>query len=86
VDFILDIIENKIEFFEAYDLKTLERKIDEQIENNKALLLKVYSISHHVVYDPNAGKMLYSAVVTLQGVTTSSSTHMPQAACPIESL
>ncbi|MFB6365057.1 YrzA family protein [Paenibacillus elgii] len=59
----LDKIENKIEFFEAYDLKTLEAKIDTQIENNKALLLDVFSISHQVAFDPNAGKMLYSAVV-----------------------
>jgi hypothetical protein len=63
MDFKLDLIETKIEFFEAYDLKTLERKIDEQIENNRALLLDVYSINHHVVFDPNAGRMLYSAVV-----------------------
>ncbi|MFB0847233.1 YrzA family protein [Paenibacillus oleatilyticus] len=63
MSFTLDRIENKIEFFEAYDLKTLEVKIDAQIENNKALLLDVFSISHQVVFDPNAGKMLYSAVV-----------------------
>ncbi|MCP1305949.1 YrzA family protein [Paenibacillus tyrfis] len=63
MSFTLDRIENKIEFFEAYDLKTLETKIDAQIENNKALLLDVFSISHQVVFDPNAGKMLYSAVV-----------------------
>ncbi|WP_088834083.1 YrzA family protein [Paenibacillus tyrfis] len=63
MSFTLDKIENKIEFFEAYDLKALEAKIDAQIENNKALLLDVFSISHQVVFDPNAGKMLYSAVV-----------------------
>jgi hypothetical protein len=63
MDFILDKIENKVEFFEAYDLKALERKIEEQIDNNKALLLTVHTIQHQVVFDPNAGKMLYSAVV-----------------------
>ncbi|GAA4855102.1 YrzA family protein [Paenibacillus vulneris] len=63
MEFRLDRIENKVEFFEAYDMKTLERKISEQIENNKALLLDVYAIDHHVVFDPNLGKMLYSAVV-----------------------
>ncbi|MNR08946.1 hypothetical protein D3C85_1251250 [compost metagenome] len=63
MDFILDRIENKIEFFQAYDLKTLEMKINEQIDNNKALLLGVHAIQHHTVFDPNAGKMLYSAVV-----------------------
>jgi hypothetical protein len=63
MDFLLDRIDNKIEFFQAYDLKTLEKKINEQIDNNKALLLDVYAIQHHIVFDPNAGKMLYSAVV-----------------------
>ncbi|MBD0380814.1 YrzA family protein [Paenibacillus sedimenti] len=63
MEFRLDRIENKIEFFQAYDMKSLEQKIDEQIDNNKALLLDVFAIQHHVVFDPNAGKMLYSAVV-----------------------
>lgn len=63
MNFSLDRIETKIEFFEAYDLRALERKIDEQIINNKALLLDVHAIQHHAVFDPNAGKMLYSAVV-----------------------
>lgn len=63
MDLILQSMEDKIECFEAYDLKLLERKIEEQIENNKALLLKVHSISHQVVFDPNAGKLLYTAIV-----------------------
>ncbi|MEW9700506.1 YrzA family protein [Paenibacillus sp. SI8] len=63
MEFKLDRMEDKIEFFQAYDLKSLEKKIDEQIDNNKALLLSVFAIQHHVVFDPNAGKMLYSAVV-----------------------
>lgn len=63
MDFILDRIDNKIEFFQAYDMKTLEKQINEQIDNNKALLLDVFAIQHHIVFDPNANKMLYSAVV-----------------------
>lgn len=63
MDFILDRIENKIEFFQAYDLKTLEKNINDQVDNNKALMLDVYAIQHNIVFDPNAGKMLYSAVV-----------------------
>jgi hypothetical protein len=59
----LDKMENKIEFFEAYDLNSLEKKINEQIENNKALLLNVFSISHNVVFNPLKNKMLYSAIV-----------------------
>lgn len=60
---MLDIIDNKIEFFEAYDFKTLERKIAEQIDNNKALLLDVFSISHNIVFNPLQNKLHYSAVV-----------------------
>ncbi|RCW46488.1 YrzA family protein [Paenibacillus prosopidis] len=63
MDFRLDLIENKIEFFEAYDLKTLELKIDQQIENNKALLLDVFAVNHQAVFNPKTEKMLYSAVV-----------------------
>ncbi|MGG1551606.1 MULTISPECIES: YrzA family protein [Paenibacillus] len=63
MEFILDRMETKIEWFQAYDLRVVERQINEQIENNKALLLDVHAISHQVVFDPNAGKMLYSAVV-----------------------
>lgn len=59
----LDKMENKIEFFEAYDLNTLEKKINEQIENNKALMLTVFAISHNVVFNPLKNKMLYSAIV-----------------------
>lgn len=63
MDIFLDRMENKIEFFESYDLNTLEKKINEQIDNNKALLLTVFSISHNVVFNPLKNKMLYSAIV-----------------------
>ncbi|MBJ6362831.1 DUF2536 family protein [Paenibacillus sp. GCM10012307] len=63
MDFILETMSAKIEFFEAYDLRTLEKRIDEQIQMNKALMLDVHSVSHHVVFDPDRSKMLYSAVV-----------------------
>jgi hypothetical protein len=63
MEFRLDLIENKIEFFEAYDLKTLEQKIDQQIENNKGLLLEVFHVSHHAVFNPKIEKMLYSEVI-----------------------
>jgi hypothetical protein len=59
----LDKMENKIEFFESYDLNTLEKKINEQIDNNKALLLTIFSISHNVVFNPLKNKILYSAIV-----------------------
>ncbi|TVY11762.1 DUF2536 family protein [Paenibacillus cremeus] len=63
MDFLLDKIETKIECFQEYDFKLLEQKIEEQINNNKALLLDVHAVQHHVTFDPNRNKMLYTAVV-----------------------
>ncbi|MBD1382057.1 YrzA family protein [Metabacillus arenae] len=62
MNFQLDFIKDKVEFFEAETLKDLERKINEQIENNKAILLEVHSVSHqmHVSVE---GRRFYSAVV-----------------------
>ncbi|MBY0123878.1 YrzA family protein [Bacillus sp. S/N-304-OC-R1] len=62
MNFQLDLIQDKIEFFEAYDLKTLEKKINTQIEHNKAILLQVHQVSHQMITDEN-GKPYYSAVV-----------------------
>ncbi|GEN36329.1 MULTISPECIES: YrzA family protein [Aneurinibacillus] len=61
--FKLERIHDKVEFFEAHDLKTLEKKIDEQIENNKVLMLEVHSVTHHVAFQPDSGRPLYTAVV-----------------------
>jgi Protein of unknown function (DUF2536). len=63
MQFQLDLIENKIELFEASSIKELERQIERQIENNKALMLDVHSVSHSCVFDPRTEKPLYSAVV-----------------------
>ncbi|MBN6887789.1 uncharacterized protein DUF2536 [Cytobacillus horneckiae] len=62
MNFHLDTIEDKIEFFEALDLKTLEKKINDQIETNKAILLSVHHVSHQMHLDEN-GRCFYSAVV-----------------------
>lgn len=59
----LEKINDKIEFFQAYDMKKLEKQIEEQIENNKALMLVVYSVHHQVTFDPNTNMPLYTAVV-----------------------
>jgi len=63
MEFILDKMETKLEFFEAYELKTLEKIIEEHINMNKALMLDVHSVQHQVTFDPNRNKMLYTAVV-----------------------
>ncbi|MFE8703260.1 YrzA family protein [Cytobacillus sp. FJAT-54145] len=62
MNFQFDIIEDKIEFFEAINLKSLEKKINEQIEINKSILLHVHSVSHQMHVDEN-GRTYYSAVV-----------------------
>lgn len=58
----LDLIDDKIEFFEAEDLKGLEEKIQARIEVNKAIMLQVYSVSHQM-YVSEEGRRFYSAVV-----------------------
>ncbi len=37
MNFQIDFIEDKVEFFDATDLKTLEKKIEVKIEENKAI-------------------------------------------------
>ncbi|EOR23680.1 YrzA family protein [Cytobacillus oceanisediminis] len=58
----LEMIEDKVEFFEGESLKTIEKKINEQIEVNKAILLSVHSVSHQVTILDN-GRPYYTAVV-----------------------
>ncbi|MDZ5470892.1 DUF2536 family protein (plasmid) [Bacillus sp. 31A1R] len=62
MNFQLDIIEDKVEFFEALDLKSLESQISKQIEINRSILLSVHSVSHQMHLDDN-GRKFYSAVV-----------------------
>jgi len=62
VNFTFDLIEDKVEFFEASDLQTLEKKINEQIEHNKAILLEVHHVSHQM-YVAESGQRYYNAVV-----------------------
>ncbi len=60
--FQLDFIEDKVEFFDATDLKVLEKKIEAKIEENKAIMLGVHSVSHQM-YANEKGQTFYSAVV-----------------------
>jgi hypothetical protein len=62
MNFQIELIEDKVEFFEALDIKTLEKRINEQIEINRAILLSVHSVSHQMHVDEN-GRIFYSAVV-----------------------
>jgi hypothetical protein len=63
MEFSLDLLETKIEFFEAADLMTLETLIERAIEINKALMLDVHHVSHQMAFNPRADKLHYSAVV-----------------------
>jgi len=63
VSFTFEMLEDKVEFFEAPNLVSLEKKINEQIDNNKALMLEVHHISHQMVMDPESKRPYYSAVV-----------------------
>ncbi|WP_416827387.1 YrzA family protein [Ectobacillus polymachus] len=61
--FSFEMIEDKIECFEATDLTTLEKKINEQIENNRALLLEVHHVSHQMCIEAESKRLYYSAIV-----------------------
>ena len=62
MNFQLDVIKDKIEIFEATSINDLEKRINEQISHNQAILLSVHSVTHqmHVTED---GKRFYSAIV-----------------------
>ncbi|MGZ4162279.1 MAG: DUF2536 family protein [Neobacillus sp.] len=62
MNFQIEFIEDKVEFFEATDLKTLQRKIEAQIDMNKAILLGVHSVSHQM-HVGEKGQTYFSAVV-----------------------
>jgi hypothetical protein len=58
--FKLDFIRDKAEFYEAESIKELEKKINEQIEVNKAILLELHSLSHQM-HVTEEGRRFYSA-------------------------
>lgn len=62
MNFQLDVIKDKIEIFEATSINDLEKRINEQVIHNQAILLSVHSVTHqmHVTED---GKRFYSAIV-----------------------
>ena len=61
MDFQLDFLKDKIEFFEASSLKEKKKKIQKQIEHNQAILLTVHSVSHQTTVIDD--RILYTAVV-----------------------
>jgi hypothetical protein len=63
MEFKLERINDKVEFFQSLQIKSLEKMIDQQIEINRAIMLRVHSVSHQVAFDPDTGKPLYTAAV-----------------------
>ncbi|WP_108669504.1 DUF2536 family protein [Peribacillus acanthi] len=57
-----DLMEDKVEFFEAESIQELEKKIANQIEINKAIMLRVNNVSHQM-FVSEEGRRFYSAVV-----------------------
>ena len=62
MEFSLDLIEDKIEIFEASSPKALEKQIEEQIDHNRAIMLSVNTVSYQIYTSPE-GKPVYSAAV-----------------------
>ncbi|PFP25520.1 hypothetical protein COJ96_20095 [Bacillus sp. AFS073361] len=62
MNFQFELIEDKVEFFEANNLKTLQKKIESQIDENRAILLSVHSVSHQMHINEN-GQTYFTAVV-----------------------
>jgi hypothetical protein len=62
MNFQFELIEDKVEFFEANNLKTLQKKIESQIDENRAILLSVQSVSHQMHVNEN-GQTYFTAVV-----------------------
>lgn len=62
MNFHFEMIEDKIEFFEATDIKILEKKINEKIDQNRAIMLQVHTVAHQMHVD-ETGRTFYSAVV-----------------------
>ncbi|MFC0270093.1 DUF2536 family protein [Metabacillus herbersteinensis] len=62
MNFQLDFLKDKIEIFEAENIKDLEKRINEQIVHNQAILLGVHSVTHQM-HVTEEGRRFYSAVV-----------------------
>ncbi|MCU6709509.1 YrzA family protein [Paenibacillus sp. J5C_2022] len=63
MEFHLDLIDTKIEFFEAETQKTLEDQIRYAIDTNKALMLDVHAVQYQTAFNHRTEKMHYSAAV-----------------------
>ncbi|MGJ9382879.1 MULTISPECIES: DUF2536 family protein [Salipaludibacillus] len=56
-------LRDKVEIFETSSLMDLERKIENKINENQAILLEVHHVSHQLAFNPINGKKIYTATV-----------------------
>lgn len=62
MSFQIEMLQDKVEFYEAYSLSDLEKKIQTQVDHNQAIMLRVHSVSHQVTIN-DKGRPYYTAVV-----------------------
>ncbi|WP_040207885.1 DUF2536 family protein [Neobacillus jeddahensis] len=62
MNFQLNLMEDKVEFFEATNLQSLQKKIEGQIDENRVIMLGVHSVSHQMHVTEN-GQPFFTAVV-----------------------
>ncbi|KIL44486.1 DUF2536 family protein [Jeotgalibacillus soli] len=67
MSFHVEMLKDKVEFYEAHSLSSLEKKINDQMEHNQAILLRVHSVSHQVTIDEK-GRPYYTAVVHYKAI------------------
>lgn len=56
-------IKDKVEFFQAKNLESLEKQISEKIEDNQAIMLGVHHVEHNIAFDPKSGQRFFTALV-----------------------
>ncbi|TDL34467.1 DUF2536 family protein [Jeotgalibacillus sp. S-D1] len=62
MSFQIDILQDKVEFYESHSLQDLEKKIQIKIDQNRAIMLQVHAVSHQVAIDEK-GRPHYTASV-----------------------
>lgn len=62
MSFQIEILQDKVEFYDSHSLQELEKKIGVKIEQNQAIMLRVHSVSHQVAFDEK-GRPYYTASV-----------------------
>ncbi|WP_088102581.1 DUF2536 family protein [Halalkalibacter urbisdiaboli] len=59
----LERIEDKIECYEETSMEALEKKINDQVDVNKVLMLEVNRVDYQIYQHPKSGAPIYTAIV-----------------------